>query len=269
MKRLPLFLLLLSPTLLLASCDDKSSSAEGGETVEASSVEENSSQSAEPTPVSSSASPSSEPSAEPTPSSVSEELPPFDLQQAKDGLKKSRPTKIVTNHTYTLSSSGVELGFHSTLLIDYEGEVRSAYSYVYQVLAEIVDESSPLYRTISGKKYSSGAQIGDGVEWVNAFEGATTLTSLNLSSAIAEVDEDLFTASGLPSDPTAFLGKDYHVSDLHYLLEYEPSGDAYYVKALTLDFKMAGYAGLFGEETATIHSESFYSYDSVSVTFPD
>ena len=95
------------------------------------------------------------------------------------------------------------------------------------------------------------------------------MTSLILSSTIAEVDEDLFLASGEPTDPIAFLGKDYHVSDLKYLLEYEPDGDSYRVKGLTMDFKMAGYAGLFGEETAAVHSESFYSYDPVTVAFPD
>ena len=163
----------------------------------------------------------------------------------------------------------MELSFHSTLLVDYAGETKSSYSYVYQVLAEIVDETSPLYRTISGKKYSSGARIGDGVEWVNGIEGATTLSGLNLSTAITSIDEDILLAYGEPENPVSFLGKDYGVSDFSYLIEYELLDGAFLVHSLTMDFNMKGYAGFYGEEFASVHSVSLYSYEPVAVTLPD
>ena len=286
MKRNPLFFLWLSPALLLASCgcaasfgssdpsgeDPARQNVNGSEessVLSSLSSETNYStgyESSYTTLVSTSLAPVSSTSNEESVSSV--ESIPFDLAAAKEGLKKSKPTKIVTNHDYSLAGYEVQLNFHSTLLIDYGDDVRSAYSYVYQVLAEIVDDNSPLYRTISGKKYSEGARIGDGVEWVNAFEGAATLSGLDLSTALTGVDGGRYIAYGQPKNPIAFLGQDYGIDNLSYSVEFEAVESGYRVSAFTMDFTMIGYADLYGESIAIVHSESLYSYDPVTVTIP-
>lgn len=270
MKRNTRTFLLLPLLCLLAACNSESSPAQPSSNSPVTPSTTTPVTPSTTTPVT----PSTNPVA-PTTSSADPEPPAsitpaveFTLEVAQSALTESKPTKIVTNHDYRLPSNGVDLSFNSTLLIDYSGEVTCSYSYVYQVLAEISENNDNYYRTISGKKYSVGAQAGDGVEWVNDFEGATTLTKLNINAAMDAIDPDKYIVKGAPENASSLLGADYGVTNLSFSISYEPSGRSYRVISFVMDFKMEGYAGLNLSETAIVHSESTYSYEPVQVVLP-
>ena len=177
----------------------------------------------------------------------------------------SQPTNIITNQTFTLAEADVTLHYNSTLTIEYGASVKMRYAYVYERLNELITGSEEFLTVVSNTVYSEGAKAYDGVEWVYQSEKIITFSGVNLTEETTEyaIEGDLLVGTMKEGQEKAFFnGVDMGVSALSYEIEIAEG------KLSRVSLEFSTFVDCVGE-AALVRSQSFFTYEEVSVTIPE